>query len=94
MQVQEEVALARTNSKSEMNVLQKSAAALQESLNSRETALREQISENEDNQAIIKSLERETAGLRKQLAQEQARTREWKATATGSNILPYTCSCM
>lgn len=83
MQVQEEVALARTNSKSEMNVLQKSAAALQESLSSRETALREQIGENEDNQEIIRSLERETAGLRKQLAQEQARTREWKATATG-----------
>jgi hypothetical protein len=34
-------------------------------------------------QEHIRSLEKETAGLRKQLTQEQARTREWKATATG-----------
>jgi DNA repair exonuclease SbcCD ATPase subunit len=82
MGVQEEVALARTTAKSEMNVLRKSAAALQESLASREHALRDGERAAAEQRAVVASLEREGAGLRKQLAQEQARTREWKATAT------------
>jgi hypothetical protein len=47
------VALARTNSKSEMSVLQKSAAALQESLGAREMALREEKARNDDSQVPV-----------------------------------------